>query len=193
VSGGRDVALVVVLLAGLCFPLNAAPLDESGINVRIDVAGDVVKTAASFYVDVSPRDAWAVITDYDHAADFLSGLESSRIESRQGNTVTVYQKGASRHGPFDFSFESVREVELTPFQKTQSHLISGSLRMLDTTTLIEPEGAGTRITDYRQSVPSVRAPLAIARPFMERETRKSFAELRREMLRRKDVRGLSPQ
>jgi hypothetical protein len=66
-----------------------------------------------------------------------------------------------------------------------SRLIAGTMKKLDTTTIVEPEAGGTRLMDYRQSIPDVRAPLGVVRPFVGSATRKTLAELRAEMLRRK--------
>ena len=42
-------------------------------------------------VAASPATAWAVLTDYDHMANFLSNVTPSQVVERQGETLHVPQ------------------------------------------------------------------------------------------------------
>ena len=138
-------------------------------------------------MEASPREAWEVLVDYDHAVDFISDLDYSRIVAREGNTIEVHQKGKATYGPLSFPVESVRKIRLTPFTGVESHTIRGTMRKHDGTTLLTAEGTGTRIVSRTELIPGVWMPPILGRIFMQHETRQKFRELRDEILRRKKV------
>lgn len=177
-----------LLAAALCLSVaHAEPASERDIEVRVEIVGDLVHIDASFHVEATPQEAWAVITDYDGATGFISDLEASLVLAREGDTMRVYQKGKAKFGPFSFPVESVREIRLTPFESTQSRVVSGSMKQLDVTTRLAPEGSGTRITNHTESIPEVWIPPIVGRLFIAHETREKFRELRDEILRRKQA------
>ena len=183
VAALRRLVFLFAVLAS--FAAQAAPPDTSDIQVDARIDGGLVTISSSLHIEASPGEVWAVFTDYDHAADFVSNLEYSRVETRDGNALVVHQKGAVKHWPFTFAFDSLRKVQLTPFERLESHLIQGTMKKLDGTTLLTREGAGTRVTDHRETIPNFWIPPVLGRLFIERETRQNFAELRAEILRRK--------
>lgn len=157
------------------------------IEVQVEITGDLVRIDTSFHVEATPQEAWAVMIDYDGAPAFISDLEASRVLSREGDTMRVYQKGKAKFGPFSFPVESVRDIRLMPFEGMQSRLVSGSMKQLDVTTWLAREGSGTRINNRTESVPDVWIPPIIGRLFIEHESRDKFRELRQEILRRKQA------
>ncbi len=177
---------VAVLLISFCSD-NVAQADSQGVSVAVHVSSQVITVTASYHVDVPPREAWAVLIDFNHAAYFLPGLEYSQIESQSQNTLTVRQKGRTRHGPFSFSFESLREIDLAPFTKITSHLIDGTMKAVETETSLEPEGDGTRVTDYRETMPNTHVPVSFVQGFIESDARNYYERLRNEMIRRRDI------
>lgn len=177
---------VLLLLAALCLPAaRAQPVEDRGIEVGVEFAGELVTITASFHVEATPREAWEVMVDYDHAVDFISDLEFSRIVAREGNAIEVHQKGKTRYGPFSFPVESVRKIQLTPFGRMESRTIRGSMQKLDGTTLLNAEGAGTRVTHRTEMIPGVWMPPILGRLFIQHETSQKFRELRDEILRRR--------
>ena len=182
----RCAQTLLALFAALCLSVvRAETLSGHDIEVQVEVVGDLVRIDASFHVDATPQEAWEVMTDYDHAAGFISDLDTSRVLAREGDTMRVYQKGNAKFGPFSFPVESVREVRLVPFESMQQHLVSGSMKQLDVTTRLLPEGSGVRITSRTESIPDVWIPPIVGRIFIAHETREKFRELRDEILRRK--------
>ena len=183
----RHIGILAALLFGALFApaAQAAPPDDADIAVDVEIVGDLVKITSSFHVEASLREAWAVITDYDHAAAFISDLEYSRIESYVDNTLYVHQKGRARVGPFSFPMESVSKILLTPFGRMETRLIRGTMKSSEGTTLITVDDAGTRITNHTESIPNIWIPPIVGRFFIAHEIRAKFGELRVEILRRK--------
>ena len=180
--------MLLALVAALCLSVaRAEPASEQDIDVQVDIAGDLVRIDVSFRVEATLQQTWAVVTDYDRATDFISDLEVSRVLSREGDTMYVYQKGRAKFGPFSFPVESVREVRLVPFEAMHSRLLSGSMKRLDVATRLTPEGSGTRVSNCTESIPDVWIPPIVGRLFIAYEAREKFRELRDEILRRKQA------
>ena len=159
--------------------------DDVAVSVHFD--GDIVVVDASFNVAVTPQEAWAVLTDFDHLAKFISNLQSSTVLSRTGDTLRVAQKGKASMGPLSFSFDQVREITLTPYEAIHSRMVSGSMKKFEGTTRLVPDASNTHVVYHSESIPNVWVPPILGRAFIERETRAQFLEFRSEMLRRKQA------
>ena len=133
---------------------------------------------------VSQREAWEVLTDFEHMASIIGNLESSRVLERGDGRVVVAQKGTRSEGPLRFDFETVREVELRPYSYMRSHLIRGTVERLEGTTTLTPHNDGTFIASHGTCVPGTWVPPLIGEIFLRKATREQYADMRREMLRR---------
>jgi len=158
---------------------------DPAIDVDVRVLGEEVLVDVSFHVGVTPREAWAVMTDYDHATDFISKLEKSVILSRTGEMLLVSQKGTMGFGPFSVPIETVTEVRLTPYEKMQGRMLSGNMKKNQSTTRLIADASGTRVVYHLESIPEVWIPPLIGRALVEFETRARFRQLVDEILRRK--------
>ena len=70
----RALALLCAVLS-----LTAARADDEHIDVRVEITDGLVTIDSSFLVKATPQEAWAVMTDYDRAVEFVSDLQTSRI------------------------------------------------------------------------------------------------------------------
>jgi len=178
---------LLVLLCALCWgmPACAASEDDRDIVVAVQVDGDAVRVDADFTVRATPREVWATMTDFAHLADFISNLRSSQVLSHSGDVYTVAQKGIASAGLLSFEFDSVREVRLKPYEQIDSRMLSGNMKKFEGLTRLTAEGDVTRIVYHSDAVSAVWIPPLIGRAFIVGETREQFAEMRREILRRK--------
>ena len=114
-------------LLGRCFVAAGAlllmPCAAIGIDVSSTVADrdvHVERANGGFTVDllmhapVSPTQAWNVLTDFDHMADFVPNLKTSQVVERSEALLRVSQTGTARYGVFWTDFESLREIRLMP-------------------------------------------------------------------------------
>lgn len=171
----------------------ADPQQEEAIEVKVQVAGGNVIVDLSIVVPATRQEVWAVLTDFDHMAGFVSNLKESRVVSTSADTMKVFQRGSAKYGPISFPFESTREMQLTPFDKIQSHMISGNMRKMEGTTQLVDEGAQTRIIYHTDSIPGVWIPPIVGKVFIEHEIREQFQEMRNEIIKRKQVPVSGPQ
>jgi hypothetical protein len=159
--------------------------DASDIVVHVKKDGETIIVDVEMMVQAPPLATWDVLTDYDHMAQFVGNVQSSKITGRKGNTLLVTQKSATSFGLLKFSFDNVREVELVPHSEIRSNLISGDMKASAFTTRLMSNGGGvTRVVNHGEFVPTMWVPPVIGTAFLESETRRQFHELRNEIMRR---------
>lgn len=169
----------------------AEPRHDQDIEVKVQVDGENVAVDLSLVVPATRQQVWAVLTDFEHMDGFISNLKESKIISSSANAMNIFQRGSAQYGPVSFAFESMRELQLTPYDKIQSHLISGNMRKMEGVTQLLDEGAQTRIIYHTDSIPGVWIPPLAGKVFIEHEIREQFQEMRDEIIRRKQVASLS--
>jgi Polyketide cyclase / dehydrase and lipid transport len=166
-------------------PLRTEAQDASDIVVQVKKNGATIIVDVEMMVQAPPLATWDVLTDYDHMAQFVANVQSSKITDRKGNTLVVAQKSGTSFGLLKFSFDNVREVELVPHSEIRSNLISGDMKASAFTTRIMSDGGGiTRVVNHGEFVPTMWVPPVIGTAFLEAETRRQFHELRTEIMRR---------
>jgi hypothetical protein len=174
----------VMLGLTLSFVAAAATVEDDKISVVVRQHADTVNVDVRLRVGVAPPVVWDVLTDFDHLVGVISNLESSKILSRSGTSIVVEQRGKATRGLVSFAFDTVREVELKPFEEIRSHLISGTLKKSEGLTRLTSDGDGTLIENHGEFIPNISLPPIIGVQLIEAETRKQFGEMRDEMLRR---------
>lgn len=179
--------LRVCLLVCSCLMLpvwaDTAPADNAVVKVQKN--GDTVIIDLSITVSVTPQEAWDVLVDFDHMTQFNHNLEISQVLEKNGDQWKVQQKGKTTHGGFSFSFDSVKQVTLKPYESIQSHLLSGTLKKHESLTTLSPDGKGTHIVYHAESISGVWVPPLLGTSVVEDEVRKQFQDMEGEMLKRK--------
>lgn len=178
------VAVLAIVIAAAPSAAAWASADDQDILVHVQRDGADVTVDVDCPVQTSIAVAWAVLTDYDHMAQFISNLQYSAIQTRENDKLQIYQKGETKRGLLKFAFESVREIQLLPYEEIRSRLISGDLKASEFTTRIRYDGAMVHVTNNGRYTPRVWIPPIIGVALIEAETRKQFGEIRAEMLRR---------
>jgi hypothetical protein len=165
------------------FPPPAVSPDQD-IAVRVQKAGAEIVVDVDCPVHAPAPVVWEVLTDYDRMASFISNLKLSVVQSRVDGVLTVRQLGKVNRGPFSFAFDNVREIELVPPLEIRSKLISGDLKASTFTTRIADLEGVVHIIHSGRYTPNVWVPPVVGPALIEGETRKQYAEIRAEILRR---------
>ena len=184
---------LLLLLYSLMAAAFADPQPAEDIEVEVQIVGEDVIVDLSLVVPATRQQVWAVLTDFEHMADFVSNLKESKVISVSGDTLNIFQRGSAKYGPLNFSFESTREMRLTPFDEIRSHFIKGNMRKMEGTTRLVDEGAQTRIIYHTDSIPGVWIPPIVGKVFIEHETREQFREMRDEIIKRKETTTPEPR
>ena len=180
--------LVACWLAALAVPGWAATADDD-ILVHAKKEGAEVVVEVDCPVWAPLRTVWDVLTDYDNMTSFISNLQYSAVQGRVDNVLKVRQSGKAARGPLTITFDNVREVELRPFTEVRSRLISGDLKASAfTTRLVDLDGI-VHIINSGRYTPKMWVPPLVGPALIEAETRKQFAEIRTEILRRSERRA----
>jgi len=179
--------LLLLVAAAIMLSAGAQAMAADEIEVRARINGEEVIVEASLFVSATPQEAWAVLTDYEAAPKIHSNIQSSVVLSRTADTVVVSQKGTKGFGPFTVNVETVKEFHLTPFEKIQSRMLSGSMKRYAATTRLSAERAGTLMVFRAESIPDVWIPPVVGQALIESETRTGLEQLRDEIIRRKKL------
>ncbi len=156
----------------------------AAIDVRVEKRGEMVVVDVDVVVPTEPRFAWAVLTDYDHMAGYVSVLKSSKVLKRDGNHWQVEQMGEAKRAFLKFNFYSLRAVELVSGREIKSHLISGDFKSYQFATTVKAQGAQTQITHHGEYVPLTWVPPGVGPALIRAETHKQFEEMIAEMVSR---------
>jgi len=153
-------------------------------DVRVERVGDSFTVDLRMYAPVAPELAWAVLIDFERMAEFIPNLTHSQILERGEDTLQIRQKGVARYGPFSSSFESTREIRLTPKREIRAHGVGGNVKRMESLMRLEAEGDGTRLTYHAEVLPDFWLPPMVGPSFVRHETAEQFSAMIREMLRR---------
>ncbi len=160
---------------------------DKEIEVKVQNDGERILVYVTFVVPVRPQQAWSVLTDFENIPNFISGVQTSKVTGGVGNNLQVSQRAVTQFGLFTFSFDSIREVNLSPFNKIQERMLSGNMQKMEETTILLPEGDQTRIVYQADIVPGLWILRFAGQFFIENEAREQFQQIKNEMIRRSRV------
>jgi carbon monoxide dehydrogenase subunit G len=147
---------------------------------------DCIKVDVRMPVDAPQDIVWQVITDYQHAAQFISNLKSSSEISLGPNLVQIEQVGRVGWSAISVAIKTVYKVNLYPAEKKiVSVSVGGDLKTVSMTTQLKPKANGGTLLEYTLTTdPGPWAPLAIAEEILKRQAQQGFADLKKEILKR---------
>jgi hypothetical protein len=154
-------------------------------TVRVERNGDAVVVDVDAHMPGTLRETWAVFTDYENMASYISNLTASKVVAKKEHTLEVMQAGSTKVGFMTFGFEAVRAVDLLPMHEIRSSLVSGDFKAYTSTTSLSPTGNGTRVRHHGEYVPKSWLPPLVGPAIIERETKKQYGEFAAEIERRK--------
>jgi hypothetical protein len=189
-ASATAAAWFAALAFAFCLPASAA---EPDLDVKVQIVGEEIRAQVSLFVRAPQQRVWDVITDYERAPQYTRDLQVSRILSRSGEVLRLFQKLLVRFGPFAMPVETLREVRLAAPSRADSRLISGSMKKYDSTIELVPEPGGTRLKYRSQAIPDSVWVVLAGESIVRERTEERFRELRAEILRRENHAALPPQ
>jgi carbon monoxide dehydrogenase subunit G len=158
-------------------------------DVSVDYRDGTYFASLILRVAVAPGVAQEVLTDFEHMAEFVPNLSSSRVLARTGNRYRITQQGTANFGPFSFHFESERQIEVLADGRILAQAISGSSKSMHSEMRIHSEGRGTRLEYRVEMVPEQWIPSNIGVNLLRHELAEQFSAISREMERRQRQRN----
>jgi ribosome-associated toxin RatA of RatAB toxin-antitoxin module len=182
----RQFAMLLLLS---CAALLASAAD--GLQVQARRQGDAVQVQAQATVKAPHALIWKTLTDYDHMAEFVPGIHSSRVLERHGGATTVEQVGTARLWFFSFTIDVVVEATEQPPHLIGIRVLKGNLKQLDGGYRLEKkDGSDDEFLLRWEGViePAIALPLAIAVPLLRASIAEQFAGMVKEIERREALR-----
>jgi hypothetical protein len=176
------------------FAAAAAALPALGaeqFSVQAEGRGSEIAIEARATVSASLPVAWATLTDYDHLADFIPGLDTSRTLSRNGAIVTVEQRGEMKFLFFHFPIEAVIEADESYPLSIEARMIRGNIRLLSAGYRLAPTPAPGRLVLRWSGVvqPQFWIPMFISVSAVREHIETQFRAMVEEIERRQAARG----
>ena len=179
---GAVLMLMLALPSGFAADTSGTLIDPG--NVAVDYRDGIYFADLSLQVAVVPALALEVLTDFEHMAAFVPNLLSSRVVSHDGNIYRIAQQGKASFGPFSFSFESERRIELHPDGRLISQALSGSTKYMRSELVVQGSAGGTSLNYHIEVTPERWLPSTFGTSFMRHELAEQFTALAHEMEQR---------
>jgi carbon monoxide dehydrogenase subunit G len=188
---------VLLSLAALNAWSATAPLSETELDIRsallrpCEPGGreDCVKLDVKLHLDAPIEIVWQVITDYQNSAKFISSLKSSFEIILAPNKLQVEQVGRVGWNALNLELKTIYHVQLNPIEKKiQSVAVGGDLKRVSMFTQLHAKAGGGTLLEYTVTTDPARwAPLLVAEELLKRNAHQSFADLKREIVRRSAI------
>lgn len=185
--GPRSAFWLPVLLLAYSAVAGAA----EGLVVNTESRGSAVAIDVRVTVQAPHAVIWSTLTDYGHLAEFVPGMQSSKITERRGATAIVEQRGEAGFLIFSYGIDVVvASTEYYP-DTIEVRVLKGNLRRLDGRYQVERgEKEGTWTVSWAGLIePSVMLPqflgVRLIRSSLVDQFRGMIDEIeRRDMIRR---------
>ena len=174
----------LLVLCALCAPCLGAVAQPV---VRITTAGQggTITVAASAEMAVEAGTAWSVITDYDHLAEFIPDMQSSRVIRHDGDQLLVEQRGSLGFLFFQQPIEVTLSVVEAPRHGIEAHAVSGNMAEMDGRYGLETLPSGlVRLSYAGRLVPDFPVPPVVGRIAVRSVLARQFNALVAEIVRR---------
>jgi len=177
------LCVLLAIFSGPSWGVNASTTDLIDPVIQVSNLEDTLVLNITYQVPVGPREAWAVLTDFENMPDFISNLESSKVLQRSGKMLLVEQKGVIDVGMLPIHYESRRQLDLLPFQNIRSHSLSGNIH-LNSTMVLTPISKGTLLSYHATATPDLPVPKSLLGSYISKMLDNQFKSMGKEMLRR---------
>lgn len=122
--------LALIAPAPLLLAAGVAAAAE-GMVVVAEARGSAVSVDIRATVSAPHAVIWSTLTDYGHLAEFIPGMQSSKITERRGSTAIVEQHGEAGFLVFSYSIDVVvASTEHHP-DTIEIRVLKGNLKRLD--------------------------------------------------------------
>ncbi len=175
-------ALLAVLLVLASWPAHA----NTPVTVEVNRAGDKAYTVeATFEVNAGPEVVWAVLTDYEGIAGFVSSIRQSTVKRREPGRVVLEQHGVGKAWIVSVPMHVVLEVQEQDGRVLVFRDLCGkSFSVYEGRWEITTAGEQTKVSYRLKADPAGRQPAMLARPAIRGSVKKLLDDVQREILAR---------
>lgn len=170
-----------VLVASCVLP---QPLVAEELGVEVVRHGDFITVSASADLKANSRIAWEVLTDYDHLAEFIPDIRSSRVVRRDAEGTVVEQRGEFGFLFFRQPIDVTMVVTEEPPRRIVARAIAGNMKDMEGRYELLPSEAGVKLAYFGRFVPDFFLPPLIGMPIVRRSLERRFRAMVEEIERR---------
>ena len=155
------------------------------LSIETPDSSGAITVSASADMRVQPATAWSVISDYDHLADFLPNMRSSRVVQRNGDQLVLEQTGVFGFLFFQQPIRVRLAVTELPPRRIVAHAVGGNLKQMDGSYTLEtlPDGR-VRLSYAGRLVPDFAIPPVVGKLVVRKILARQFSAMVDEILRR---------
>jgi carbon monoxide dehydrogenase subunit G len=177
-----------VHVALLFFLLAASGARGADVSVEARRRGEALEVLCRATLDAPLDLIWGTLTDFDRLAEFIPGMRSSRVVSREGEVSVVEQSGEARFLFVSYPIEVTLHSTERPPHVIEARLVKGNLKRLDGTYRVEPRDGGRMLLTWSGVVEAESMPPLIGELLMRGTIEDQFRGMVREIERRDAVR-----
>ena len=154
------------------------------MQVQATRDGDSFEVSARAELDASLDIAWEVLTDYDRFSEFIPGMHSSKLVSREGDRAMVDQRGEASLLFFRFPIDVRLAIVETYPERIESNAIAGNFKELRGAYRLESEGGRLRLSYEGRFTPDFDIPSLIGTMVVRHTLEQRFGAMLGEIERR---------
>ena len=174
-----------LLLHCICAFLIALPwIARAAPAVQLQRAHGVFEVRAETQVAVDVATAWQVLTDYDHLAEFVPDMRTSRVLSGAGGRLLLQQQGEAKFLLFKSRIDVILEVEESPPARLRFHAVGGNMKQMHGEWRVSAADAGITLVYAAELEPGFWVPPLIGSALMRRDISRQIGGVVQEMLKR---------
>jgi ribosome-associated toxin RatA of RatAB toxin-antitoxin module len=173
---------VLILAGALC---TDGGLRAQQVDIETNGQNNYITITASAEMRVDSRTVWNVLTDYDHLAEFIPYMRSSRVIQRDADRLLVEQTGNFGFLLFKQPVDARLCVVESPPRRIVAHAVGGNLKEMEGRYTLEnlPSGA-VRLSYVGRLLPDFPVPPLIGKMVVRNVLAKQFSALVEEIVRR---------
>lgn len=188
----RRLACWIAALA-LVLPASAQS-DRNAIDVQAERQGGLVHVQARALLQAPMDVVWRTLTDYERLPEFIPGIETSQILSRNGAMVIVAQTGEARFLFLTVPIKVTLESTERPPHVVEVRRVSGSIAHLQGRYEALPQADGRILLRWTGSLsPDAALPPLIETALVRLSIRDQFVGMVHEIERRAGTRVAMPE
>ncbi|MCE9626300.1 MAG: SRPBCC family protein [Candidatus Eisenbacteria bacterium] len=183
-AGAGNRARLLFVALGLL--LLGAPLAWAhDVKVRIDSQPRSCRVEGDFKAPVPAAVAWRVLTDYDHIAEFVHSMVSSRSERDSSGALHVHQVASGGIFVFRRKVNVTLAITEVPGERIEFRDVLGKdFWHYHGQWRLEPDSAGVHVHYELEAEPRMSVPRSIYRGMLKDAAGDLLNEVRGEMLKR---------
>ena len=147
------------------------------ISVHTTRHGESFEVEAMAEIEADLADAWKVLTDYGRLAEFIPGMQESRLVSRDGLNVVVDQRGDASLLFFTFPMRVRLAIEEFPYDRIVSNAISGDFKEMHGVYHLQTRAGGVQLRYEGKFTPNFGIPPLIGTLLMRSTVAKRFGAM----------------